>query len=49
MEAFGYRSPEDQQRINKRLIERVRVLEDRAARLRVTNSKRLIGREKLLN
>jgi hypothetical protein len=49
MEAFGYRSPEEQQRINKRLIERIRVLEKRAARLRVANSKRVIVREKLLN
>jgi hypothetical protein len=49
MEAFGYRSPEDQQRINKKLIERVRLLEERAARLRATNNKRVLGREKLLN
>jgi hypothetical protein len=49
MEAFGYRSPEEQQRINKRLMERVRLLEQRAARLRVANNKRIIGREKLVN
>ncbi len=49
MEAFGYRSPEEHQRINKRLVERIRLLEHRAARLRVANNKRIIGREKLVN
>jgi hypothetical protein len=49
MEAFGYLAPEDQQAINKRLIQRIRLLEERAARLRVFNNKRVIGREKLLN
>jgi hypothetical protein len=49
MDAFGYRSFEEQQRINKRLIERVRLLEQRAARLRVANNKRIIGRERLVN
>jgi hypothetical protein len=49
MEAFGYHSSEEQTRINNRLIERVRLLEQRAARLRVANNKRIIGREKLVN
>ena len=49
MEAFGYRSPEEQQLINKRLIERIRFLEQRAARLRVSTKKRVIGHEKLVN
>jgi hypothetical protein len=49
MEAFGYHSSEEQKRINNRLIERVRLLEQRAARLRVANNKRIIGREKLVN
>ena len=49
MEAFGYSSPEDQQRINKRLVERIRFLEQRAAKLRGINNKRVMGRERLLN
>ncbi len=49
MGAFGYHSPEDQQRINKRLTERIRFLEQRAVKLRVTNNKRVLGREKLLS
>jgi hypothetical protein len=48
MEAFGYTSQEVQQRINKRLVERIRLLEHRAEVRRVKNHKRVMGRERLL-
>jgi REP element-mobilizing transposase RayT len=49
LEAFGYRDPEEQERINKRLVARVRLLEERAEKLRIKNKKRVIGRERLNN
>lgn len=48
MEAFGYHSPEQQQKINERLVARIRSLEQRAERKRVLEKKRVIGRERLL-
>ncbi len=48
MEAFGYRSPEEQQKINGRLVSRVRLLEDRAEKKRVREKKRVLGRERLM-
>jgi hypothetical protein len=44
LEAFGITDPEQQQRINQRVIERVRTLEERAARVRERKRKRVIGR-----
>jgi hypothetical protein len=49
MEAFGYRSPEQQQRINEQLIARVRLLERRAENKRMREKKRVFGRERLLS
>jgi REP element-mobilizing transposase RayT len=48
LDAFGYDSPQEQERINNRIVERVRLLEARAERLRRKNRKRVIGRERLL-
>lgn len=48
LEAFGVTEPEDQARINRRLIERVRTLEARAERKRARENKRVMGRERLL-
>lgn len=48
MEAFGIREPQQQKRINNRLIERIRTLEERAARLRIKTGKTVLGRIKLL-
>jgi hypothetical protein len=48
MEAFGYHAPEEQQRINQRLIARIRLLEERAAQKREREKKRVFGRERLL-
>jgi hypothetical protein len=48
MEAFGYRSAEEQERINKRLIERIRFLEQRAEKKRERERKRVLGRERMI-
>jgi hypothetical protein len=48
MEAFGYRSLEEQQRINNRLISRIRLLESRAEKVRMREKKQVIGRERLI-
>ncbi len=48
LEAFGYRDPEQQERINARLVSRVRLLEERAQRVRTKSNKRVIGRERLI-
>ena len=48
MEAFGYHSPEEQRRLNKRLLSRIRLLEERAERKRVKEKKRVFGRERLI-
>jgi REP element-mobilizing transposase RayT len=47
LEAFGVINPADQQRINARVIERVRTLERRATRVREREKKSVIGRERL--
>ena len=49
MEAFGYTSVQEQERINKRLVERVRLLEERAEHLRRRTNTRVLGRERLIN
>ena len=49
MEAFGYRSPEQQQWINNHLISRIRLREERAERKRVREKKRVLGRDRLLS
>jgi len=48
MEAFGYHSTEEQQRLNERLIDRIRFLEDRAEKKRVREKKRVLGRDRLI-
>jgi hypothetical protein len=48
MEAFGYHSPEQQRKLNEKLIERIRLLEERAERKRTRQRKRVLGRERLL-
>jgi hypothetical protein len=48
MESFGYRSPEQQQMLNKQLIMHIRLLEERAERTRVREKKRVMGRERLI-
>ncbi len=48
LEAFGYRSKEEQARINERLILRVRLLERRAEKKRVREKKTVLGRERLI-
>lgn len=49
MEAFGYHSQEEQQRMNEKLLARIRFLEARAERNRVREKKRVIGRDRLLS
>ena len=48
MEAFGYHSLEQQQKINGLLVARIRFLEERAERKRVREKKRVLGRERLI-
>jgi hypothetical protein len=48
MEAFGYHSPEEQQRINEQLVARVRFLEERAERKRAREKKPVFGRARLI-
>jgi hypothetical protein len=48
MEAFGYRSPQEQQKINDQLIARIRLLEERAEKKRTREKKRVFGRERLI-
>ena len=48
MESFGYHSQEQQQRLNERLIARIRLLEERAERRRAREKKRVIGRGRLI-
>jgi hypothetical protein len=47
LEAFGVRDLAEQERINKRVIERISALEARADRRRIRENKRTIGRERL--
>ena len=46
MEAFGYHSPEEQQKINEQLVAHIRLLEERAERKRAQEKKRVFGRER---
>ncbi len=48
LEAFGVTDPREQERMNLRLCERVRTLEQRAKRKREREKKRVIGRERLI-
>jgi hypothetical protein len=48
MEAFGYHSPEEQRKLNERLVAHVRLLEGRAERKRARQNKRVLGRERLI-
>ena len=47
MEAYGVTDPAEQASLNQRLIERVRLLEKRAARKRAKTGRRVMGRERL--
>lgn len=47
LEAFGYRSPEEQTQMNERLMTRIRRLESRATERREREKKRVLGRERL--
>ncbi len=49
MEAFGIHHPEEQKRVNTRLIERIRALEQRAERLRKKTGKTVLGRIRMLH
>lgn len=48
MEAFGYHSPDEQQKINARLVAHIRLLEERAEKKRVSERKSVFGRERLI-
>ena len=48
MESFGYHAPEQQAKINKRLISRIKLLEERAEKKRAQEKKRVLGRERLI-
>jgi REP element-mobilizing transposase RayT len=48
LEAFGITDPTEQAKMNQRLVERVRTLEQRAERVRVREKRKVIGRERLL-
>jgi REP element-mobilizing transposase RayT len=48
MDAFGYRSAEQQERVNKLLIARIRLLEKRAEERREKEGRRVMGRERLM-
>jgi hypothetical protein len=48
MEAFGYHSPEEQRKLNERLVAHIRVLEQRAERKRALEKKRVFGKERLI-
>jgi REP element-mobilizing transposase RayT len=49
MEGFNITDSEEQNRINQRLIQRVRTLELRSAKVRERLGKRVMGRDKLIN
>jgi REP element-mobilizing transposase RayT len=49
LEAFGVTEPQEQERVNRRLVERVRTLERRAQRKREREKKTVIGRERLIS
>jgi hypothetical protein len=47
LDAFGISDPEERAHYNKRLVERVRTIEERAARIRAREKKRVIGAHNL--
>lgn len=49
LEAFGIVDPDEQKRVNRLLVERVRTLEARASSLRIRDNKIVVGRERLIN
>ncbi len=49
LDAFGITDPVEQAKINNRLVERIRVLEERAEQTRIREKKSVIGRERLLS
>ena len=49
MEAFGIASKEDHERINRRILARLQVIEERVARQRELKNKRVLGRERLIS
>ena len=48
MESFGYHSPEQQQQLNEQLVARIRLLEKRAEIKRVSEGRRVFGRDRLI-
>lgn len=48
LEAFGITDSAEQERINTRIVERIKTVEARAEKFRIKHNKRLIGREKLM-
>jgi hypothetical protein len=48
MEAFGYHSTKEQQKINERLVAHIRLLEERAERKRARERKAVFGKEHLI-
>jgi REP element-mobilizing transposase RayT len=48
MEAFGIENPDEQERLNQRLIEHVRLREERARVKRLRTKKPVMGRERLI-
>jgi hypothetical protein len=48
MEAFGYHSPQQQQKLNEQLTAHIRLLEARAERKRAREKKRVMGRDRLI-
>ncbi len=49
LEAFGITDSREQEAVNKKLIARIRTLEERAANVRKRECKKVIGREKLVS
>ena len=48
MEAFGYHSPAQQEKLNEQLIARIRLLEERAEKKRGHEKRRVFGRNRLI-
>lgn len=48
LDAFGYHAAADQQRINERVVARIRRIEERSERVRERERKRVLGRERLI-
>ena len=47
LEAFGYRCPIEQGKVNERLVARIRTIEERAAKRREKEKTRVMGKERL--